>query len=218
MTAAGSKMQQSIVESLRPIDIDPVKVAELKIAVYIAEHSANLAVDHLGEMLPLLDKRSEVFKKIGIHRTKCSYLQKYVLGPNFRKLLREDIGEECFSLIVDESTNESKLSCLGITIKYFSKSLNKIGDTFYRLVPLVDTKAVTVYDAIKKCLNEDNLPLNKMIGIGTDGANAMVGCNHSVFSLLKEENPNITLFKCVCHSLHLAASKASENTPFFSLL
>jgi len=64
-----------------------------------------------------------------------------------------------------------------------------------------------------KCLKEDDLSLDKMIGIGTDGASSMVGCNHSVFSLLKAENPNITLFKCICHSLHLAASKSSENMP-----
>ena len=99
------------------------------------------------------------------------------------KLLREDIGDECYSLVVDESTNESTISCLGITIKYFSKSQDKIVDTVYRLLPLVDTKAVTVYDAIKKCLKEDNLSLEKMIGIGTDGASTMVGCHHSVFSL-----------------------------------
>ena len=195
------------------LDNDPVKVAELKIAVYIAEHSANSSADHLGKMVPQLDNESDMLRKIAIHRKKCSRLQKYVLGPNFMKLLREDIGDEYFSLIVDECTNEFQVSSLGITIRYFSNSLNKIVDTFYRLVPLVDTKASTVYDTIKKCLNEDNLSLKKLIGIGTDGASALVGSSHSVLSLLKEEIPNITLFKCVCHSLHFAASEASENMP-----
>ncbi|XP_076063421.1 SCAN domain-containing protein 3-like [Oratosquilla oratoria] len=60
---------------------------------------------------------------------------------------------------------------------------------------------------------EDGLDVNKLIGIGTDGANSIVGRHHSLITLLKNDNPEITLIRCVRHSLHLAASKACENLP-----
>lgn len=41
----------------------------------------------------------------------------------------------------------------------------------------------------------------------------MAGRTHSLIILLRRDNPNITLIKCVCHSLHLAASKACDGLP-----
>ncbi|CAG5048375.1 unnamed protein product [Parnassius apollo] len=52
------------------------KTAELKTAAYIVEHSAIQNVDHLGEILPCLDLKSEVLGTLKIHRTKCSMLIK----------------------------------------------------------------------------------------------------------------------------------------------
>lgn len=53
----------------------------------------------------------------------------------------------------------------------------------------------------------------KFLGLGVDGASVNVGGNHSVTTLLHEVNPNITVIKCICHSLHLAAEKACESLP-----
>ncbi|KAK4315603.1 hypothetical protein Pmani_013167 [Petrolisthes manimaculis] len=36
-------------------------------------------------------------------------------------------------------------------------------DTFYRLVPLADATAVTIYNQVKSCLQEDNLSITKLI-------------------------------------------------------
>lgn len=87
-------------------------------------------------------------------------------------------------------------------------------DTFYRLVPLKDASAeIVCYKTVKECLNEDNLYINNLIGVGTDGASSMVGCTHSLITLIKRDNPSITLIKCLCHSLHLGASKACDKLP-----
>lgn len=158
-----SKGQASIVDSLQPLLHDPTKVAQLKLAVFITEYASNLSTDHLGELVPQLDNKSNTVKKIKMHRSKCSRLQKPVLGPGFTKQLRDEIKDQHFSLIVDESTNETKVSCLALTIRFFSPSKRAIVDTFYRLVPLKDTTADTVYQAIKVCLKEDELDVNKLV-------------------------------------------------------
>jgi hypothetical protein len=66
---------------------------------------------------------------------------------------------------------------------------------------------------IIECLVSDKLQVNRLIGIGCDGANAMVGRNRSVATLLQATMPNLVVFRCVCHSLHLVASKAVESLP-----
>lgn len=213
MSAGSSRTQTSISDSLRPVVQDPTKLAELKMAVYISEHSSTLSIDHLGELLPQLDKRSTVLQKFKMHRTKCSRLQRNVIAPCYAKNLRKDIGDQYYSLIIDESTNQANVSCLGMSVRYFSASKGKVVDTFYRLVPVPDCTANTLYKTVKECMKEDGLQIEKLIGIGSDGANAMIGRKHSLVTLLQKDNPNITVFRCLCHSLHLAASKASELLP-----
>lgn len=140
-----SKSQGSIKDALRPIEKDPVKVAELRVAVYIAEHASILSVDHLGELLLKLDKKSCPLQNFRMHHTKCARLPKYVITPSFAAKLRSEIGNQFFSLVADESTNEANVSCLALCIRFYSTSKKSVVDTFYRLVPLEDTTANTLY-------------------------------------------------------------------------
>lgn len=50
-----------------------------------------------------------------------------------------------------------------------------------------------------------------MCGLGTDNASVMVGINNGVIKKLQDENPNIILIPCVCHSLQLAVSSAAKD-------
>ena len=77
-----------------------VKLAELKMAAHIACHSSILTVDHLGELVGEIAQ-----KDIKLHRTKCSALIKNVIGPDMQHQLLKDIGEELYSLVIDESTD-----------------------------------------------------------------------------------------------------------------
>lgn len=52
-----------------------------------------------------------------------------------------------------------------------------------------------------------------MIAIGTDSGNNMCGKNHSLYTLLREQNQNLILLKGICHAIHLCVSKASEELP-----
>ncbi|XP_076062362.1 zinc finger protein 862-like [Oratosquilla oratoria] len=148
-----------------------------------------------------------------MHHTKCARLQKYVIAPSFAVKLRNEIGDQFFSLVVDESTNEANISCLALCIRFYSTSKKSVVDTFYRLLPIENATADNLYQTVTRCLAEDGLDVKKMIGLGTDGASSMIGRTHSLSTLLRVDNPELTLFRCVCHSLHLAASKASECLP-----
>lgn len=78
------KSCKSLSAIYKPVSLEKTKIAELKIAAYIAEHSALQTVDHLIEVLPHCqwDLSLDALKNLKLHRTKCSMLIKNVLGPS----------------------------------------------------------------------------------------------------------------------------------------
>lgn len=112
------------------------KIAELKIAVYVAEHSSIKAVDHLALVIKDLDKDSQILQNIKLHRTKCSALIKNILSPCIMQDLLEDLGNSHYSLIIDESTTIDTTKVLCLMIRYFSQLKKKIVTTFYRLIEM----------------------------------------------------------------------------------
>lgn len=57
------------------------KEAELKLSVFVAEHSSLSTIDHLSELLPQIDPKSQILSDLKIHRTKCSMILKNVVAP-----------------------------------------------------------------------------------------------------------------------------------------
>lgn len=192
---------------------DQRKVAELKIAAFIAEHCAVRASDHLGLIVKKLDKTSEVLSDLKLHRTKCMGLIKNVMSPCFLEDLVVDIGDNYYSLIIDESTSIDTKKMMCLVVRYYSKKKQKIETTFYRLLELEGGDACTLVTAFENQLKIDALKIDKLIGIGIDGANVMAGQFHSFSSLLKNKQPELIVVKCVCHSLHLAAENAFACLP-----
>jgi hypothetical protein len=62
-------------------------------------------------------------------------------------------------------------------------------------------------------LKSENIPLENLVGFGSDGCNTMFGSQNSVVSRLKAHFSGIIVQKCVCHSLHLCASEAYKVLP-----
>lgn len=71
-----------------------------------------------------------------------------------------------------------------------------------------------IVDVLVACLENHKLNINQMIGIGTDNASVMTGINNGIHTILKRDYglKNLILISCVCHSLQLAVTHASENS------
>lgn len=197
----------------KPVLPESTKIAELKVAAFIAEHCSLLTVDHLINILPQLDPSSDALKNLKIHRTKCSMLIKNVLGPSMLDALIEEIGDYPFSIIIDESTDHSTQKVLCVMVRFFSHSARQVVTTFYRIIKIIECDAKSVHGSIVNQLKKDGLKIENMVGIGVDGANVMVGKHNSVTAILKKELPDLIIVKCVSHSLHLCAEKAAELLP-----
>lgn len=71
-----------------------------------------------------------------------------------------------------------------------------------------DSTAEGSTSIIKKVLQEFNLSIENLSGLGTDNAKLMVGVNNSVHKKLEnlKTNKYLTLIPCACHSLQLAVT------------
>lgn len=190
-----------------------LKVAKLRLAAHVAAHSSLSTADHLAPLMASTFPESKVASGVTLGRTKCTALVSKVLGPTFREMLLEDIGEQPYSLIVDESTDISCEKELGVVVRYFSKRANDFLTRFLGLISITDASATGMFNELKSFLESCNLDLKRCVGIGTDGASVMCGRNHSLYSLMRDENPKLILAKCTCHSLHLACSEATAALP-----
>ena len=58
------------------------------------------------------------------------------------------------------------------------------------------------------------MSLEKLCGIATDGASAMVGCRRGVTTQLKQNNTYLLSVHCIAHCLALASGQAANSVPY----
>lgn len=190
-----------------------VKEAEIRLAAVVSE--LNLPFSATEKLVPAIQaicSDPDVVKKLKLGRTKCTGIVKNVLGNVKRDELLNLLRENVFSLMVDESTDRGCTKHLALVARVATSQ--GIKDAFLTLVPLESATADTLYECVKAVFNDANIPYKEnMIGFAADGASVMMGANHSLSSLLKNDIPNLFIMNCICHSFHLCASYACKTLP-----
>lgn len=139
--AAPMKCQSKIEFPRMQIQLDTQR-AESSLALFVCEHTSTLTVDHLSQMC----KKHFLIADIKLHRTKCTNIIKYALAPHFTSQLVTDVGNNKFSILVDESTDISVTKILGTSIRYYSSSHKKIVTTFLGLVEIENGTANAIVE------------------------------------------------------------------------
>lgn len=171
------------------------KRLDLKLALYIANHTSIKSIDHLCDLLVDLGKNT-IFQNLKIHRTKCSNLIKHVIAPCMLCDLITDIEDKSFSLIVDESTDVSTFKYLCICVKYFSEKFGCIITDYLGIIILERATANALYDAVIDFWDDIKLKLETIIGIGTDGGSNLCGKYNSLYAYLNQrKSKNLQLVK-----------------------
>ena len=190
-----------------------VKEAEIRLAAVVSE--LNLPFSSADKLVPAIQAicpDSDVAKKLKCGKTKCAAIVKNVLGRKECDELLGHLRENCFSLMVDESTDRGCVKHLALVVRVATQE--SIKDSFLTLVPLESASAESLYECVKSVFNGANIPYKQnIIGFAADGASVMMGARHSLSKLLKDDIPNLFIMKCVCHSFHLCASKACNKLP-----
>lgn len=127
-------------------------IIEASLSLFVTCHSAFLPIDHLSELTKKCFKDDSAASKLKLHRTKCTSVVKNLLYPYFKENLRMDIGDNMFSLLVDESTDISVKKQLGICIIFFSETRQSVVSTFLNILEIDNGTTASVVDGIKKNL------------------------------------------------------------------
>ncbi|XP_011858405.1 PREDICTED: uncharacterized protein LOC105555964 [Vollenhovia emeryi] len=225
--ARSTKMQETSQQKL-------TKVAEIKLCGFLAEHNISFrAIDHLSELIKTCFPDSKIAKKMQLKRTKSTNIIKHVIGSSEKDILTEKLKKTPFSILTDESTDIcNEINCIYITpiefvcnklyvSRFYDAEIGAIVSRFWELAQLFKNSeeaaegatSERLFHTIMTSFEKRNIPKSNIVGFASDGCNTMVGKHNSVASRFRELCPGITIYKCICHSLHLCASEACKALP-----
>ena len=121
-------------------------------------------------------------------------------------------GSPYIGLMLDESCDIAVTKKLVIFCKVLVSG--DIKTVFSANVDVLDGKSETIYNALVNFLQEVGVNFGQISGIGTDGANVMVGRVQGVGVKMKNENPKIVHVWCAPHRLALVAHWAASKIEF----
>lgn len=114
-----------------------------------------------------------------------------------------------FSIALDESTDINDVAQLCIFVRYFAN--NAFQEEFLSLIPLTNrTTGEDIYKAFKTFMDTHNIPLDKIVGVATDGAPAMVGRHSGFVKHLMDVTPTVVPFHCIIHETMLCSKLNSD--------
>ena len=126
-----------------------------------------------------------------------------------RKLLSEASASMWFSILADEATDVSHNEQMSISIRWVDTDYDVHEDTL-GLIQLPNTRAETIFSAIKDILIRCSLPMKQCCGQAYDGAANMSDTRNGVQALFKRESPHTLYVHCLAHSLNLCVKEVTR--------
>ncbi|XP_076947499.1 uncharacterized protein LOC143619453 [Bidens hawaiensis] len=140
---------------------------------------------------------------------------KHCFAQEVLKQIFEDLGEDYFSLLVDESCDVSNKEQMSVVIRYVDK-YGVVKERFIGLVHVLETSALTLKSAIDDLVSRHGLSLGKSRGQGYDGASNMSGKFNGLRALILKENVSAFYIHCFAHQLQLVVvGVANKHKPIW---
>ncbi|CAH9103364.1 unnamed protein product [Cuscuta epithymum] len=141
------------------------------------------------------------------------------MGNRVRKMIREDVGNGCFCILVDEARDASHREQMTIILRYVN-SCGVLTERFFAIKSVISTTSLNLKNEISDILVRFDLDLSKLRGQGYDGANNMRGTWNGLQALFLRDYPCAYYVHCFAHRLQLvlvyAAKDVSVIWEFFS--
>ena len=132
--------------------------------------------------------------------------------------IRDSIIEKCkeapfFSLCADETTDVSVTEQLSLCVRYIDQSTMEVCEDFLGYMRLEKCDAESIAGVITETLQKWTLNIEKLRGLGFDGASVMSGANTRVQARLREIQPRATYVHCRSHQLNLVLVNSCQKVP-----
>jgi hypothetical protein len=119
-----------------------------------------------------------------------------------RKKIIEELGDEPYAILADESSDISHKEQLALCLRYVDK-LGRPCEHFIGVVHVDDTTSLSLKKAIEVLLDSNGLSMQQIRGQGYDGASNMKGDIKGLKTLIMQESPSAYYIHCFAHQLQL---------------
>ncbi|KAK9683222.1 hypothetical protein RND81_10G124500 [Saponaria officinalis] len=144
-----------------------------------------------------------------------------ILGNKVRAMIRSEVGDSKFSILVDEALDVSNKEKIAIILRFVDRG-GLIRERFFKVISIGHTCSQTLKDEICKVLAQYNPQVENIRGQGYDGANNMRGQFKGLQALFLKECPYAYYVHCFAHRLQLCLNAAAKGVrdvwQFFSTL
>ncbi|KAJ9560721.1 hypothetical protein OSB04_005881 [Centaurea solstitialis] len=184
---------------------------------------------HFLETIKLIRSRDETVRNVtlenapGNNKMVAPDIQKdivYCFAQEILKCIFEEIGDDVFALLVDESSDVSKKEQMVVVLRYVTCGIVK--ERLVGLVHVKETSSLYLKTAIESLFAEYGLSLKKVRGQGYDGASNMRGRFNGLKTLIMNENSSAYYVHCFAHQLQLVvvavARKHHGAVNFFEMI
>ncbi|KAJ4770893.1 zinc finger MYM-type-like protein [Rhynchospora pubera] len=135
--------------------------------------------------------------------------------------IMEELGDELFSLLVDESHDVSGKEQMAVILRFVNKQ-GSIVERFLAVVHVKETTSLSLKAALEELFCNHKLSFSRLRGQGYDGASNMQGEFNGLKALILKENSSGYYVHCFAHQLQLVlvavAEKHKRNATLFNTL
>ena len=197
-----------------PIRKESVIMAEIKFGYFLGEHHLPLLLaDHCNQLFRSMFPDSTIAKDFKCGHTKATAILKVISQEIHKQQLQSINDSMFFSLQTDETTDITVTQQSAIMIRYFDNTLGKVRCIFHALESVEGADALHLFEAIDKHFGDGPITYDRLVELGTDGCNVMMGSRNSVLSRLRSKQPALVAFHCNYHVVALIANNACKVLP-----
>ncbi|KAJ9558142.1 hypothetical protein OSB04_012756 [Centaurea solstitialis] len=177
------------------------------------------------ELIKLIRERVETVRNVtlqnapGNNQMVAPSIQKDIVDCFAQEILKstfEEIGDDVFGLLVDESSDVSKKEQMAVVLRYVTCGVVK--ERFVGLVHVKETSSLFLKSAIESLFAEYGLSLTKVRGQGYDGASNMRGEFNGLKALIMNENKLAYYVHCFAHQLNWLLLQLQKNITMLVLM
>ncbi|KAJ9562232.1 hypothetical protein OSB04_007392, partial [Centaurea solstitialis] len=174
------------------------------------ESEKSLHRGHFLETIKLIRSRDVNVRNVtlenapGNNKMVATDIQKdiaHCFAQEILKSIFEEIGDDVFALLVDESSDVSKKEQMAVVLRYVTCGIVK--ERFVGLVHVKETYSLYLKSAIESLFAEYGLSIKKVRGQGYDGASNTRGRFNGLKTLIMNENDSTYYVHCFAHQLQL---------------
>ncbi|KAG0421420.1 hypothetical protein HPB47_002680 [Ixodes persulcatus] len=109
---------------------------------------------------------------------------------------------------------EIKLSAFITEHTLSFKAMDHMGELVKMVFPDSKIAEQSLATAVEQCLSHMEIPMKNIIALACDNASVMVAEHNSLMTRLRANaDRSFVTIRCICHSLHIVASKAAMKLP-----